>query len=306
MSTKGYPISIRFVGKNIDQENGVPIYELAETLTAIQRLVYRAYLEYEHLPQQNIREPSIRRGLALQIESRKRGSDIYTLTAFLQSPGGAVATSLFTSLLSEIAIIVARYVKDKVAEELKRREKLKEDLEVEAIYRHPMAGMVEDDGKRYVLDKQSIPYFNEIKGLGSPVGRQYGVDRIEITFPDKTKPLVITPQFKKDLVRLENFYYFGDPGDVFGVVDRANVYKEDGAMVRVARLLRRRTAHGMYSLTNKKVFMHIADHKLFKKLITVVADYERPMLSFHGRPIHRVGDIGVYFKEFELEKFKFA
>lgn len=299
------PIKVRFVGKNIDKENGVPIYELAETLTAIQRLVYRAYLEHEQLPQQNIRGSSVRSELALQIESRERGSDIYNLTAFIQSPGGAIAASFLTSLLAEISIMGARYVRDKVVEHM-RKKKIREELEVEAVYRDPKAQKNGNNIKRYVLDKQAIPYFNEFRGLGNPVGRQGGIDKIEITFPNGTKPLIITPQFKKNVGKLEHYYYFGDPQDIFGAVDRANVYNHDGAMVRLAHKLRRVTRHGMYSLTNKKIFVHIGKRRIFKNLLDVLADYDRPMLSFHGRPIHRVGDVGNLFREFELESFSFA
>lgn len=299
-------VKVRFVGENIGKESGVPIYELAETLTAVQRLIYRAYLEYHHLPQRNIREPAIRQQLALQIKSREYGSDIYSLASFLQTPAGAVTVSFMTSLLAEIALMGSRYVGSEVAKLIRKNRKIRENTEVEAMHGNPREQKNGDAAHRYILDRQAIQYYNEFRDLGNPVGGAGGVKTIEISFPNGSEKLVITPQFRKDVERLENYYYFGDPDDITGVVDRANVYNHDGAMVRLARKLRRKTKHGMYSFLNKKVFAHIKKRKVFKDLMQVLADYDRPMLTFHGRPIHRVGDVGIQFREFEVEEFDFA
>ena len=305
MSKVSIPVSVRFVGKGINEENGVPIYELAETLTAVQRLMYRAYLEHENLSQRTIRSAEIRRKLALQIGSRERGSDIYNLVWFLQTPGGVFAMTFLTSLLTEVSLMGVKYSVNQVIRKWGKK-KPRPELETEAIHGNPWDRREDHDRGKYVINKQAIPYYNEFSELTNPVGRAEGVERIEISFGSGSKPLIITPQVRENIRALEDYYYYGESQDILGVVDRANVYKRDGVVLRIVRRVIRGEGKGLYRLTDKKVFVHISRRGVFQTLMKVLARKNRQVLSFHGRPIHRVGDIGFHFRQFESDGFVLA
>lgn len=96
-------LSIRFVGENL-KTIGVPIYDLAESLTAIQRIVHKAYLSQQGiLSRSRLASKEERVLLALRLGERRRKSDEYALTAVLADPAmlafyGGLAANLISGL----------------------------------------------------------------------------------------------------------------------------------------------------------------------------------------------------------------
>lgn len=78
--------TVRFVGKDFDQR-GVSIYDLSNSLLAMQRIVHKAYLSKEgRLKKGAFPNREEREGLALQLGERKRRSDAFALVPILTDP----------------------------------------------------------------------------------------------------------------------------------------------------------------------------------------------------------------------------
>lgn len=79
-------LSIKFTGSDLDQ-HGVSIYDLSESLLAIQRIIHKAYLAQENrLYKGSYPKKEIREKLALQLGSRKKGSDLFALVPLIADP----------------------------------------------------------------------------------------------------------------------------------------------------------------------------------------------------------------------------
>ncbi|MBK9990838.1 MAG: hypothetical protein IPP19_08935 [Verrucomicrobia bacterium] len=86
MNTPTQLLSIRFVGESLNTR-GVPIYDLAQSLISIQRIIHKSYLATEgRLSDSPMATKAEREKLALRIGERKRNSDEYGLIAFLSDP----------------------------------------------------------------------------------------------------------------------------------------------------------------------------------------------------------------------------
>lgn len=78
--------SLRFTGEHLS-EHGVSIYDLGESLLALQRIVHKAHLAKEgRLIKGAFPDKEARPGLALQLGERKRSSDAFALVPILTDP----------------------------------------------------------------------------------------------------------------------------------------------------------------------------------------------------------------------------
>ncbi|MGO9018390.1 MAG: hypothetical protein ACLQVJ_08575 [Syntrophobacteraceae bacterium] len=103
-------LSVRFTGEHLS-EHGVSIYDLGETLLAIQRIVHKAYLAQKgRLVKGAFPDKGERTHLALQLGERKRGSDAFALVPLL---GDRVLQESLKQLVRfVISGVVAYYVRD--------------------------------------------------------------------------------------------------------------------------------------------------------------------------------------------------
>jgi hypothetical protein len=77
---------LKFSGQELDVRS-IPIYELGDTLIAIQRILNKAHLYRERRLQKRAQlTEDERRRLSLQIAERKKGSDVYGLIPFAADP----------------------------------------------------------------------------------------------------------------------------------------------------------------------------------------------------------------------------
>jgi hypothetical protein len=77
---------LKFSGEGLDVR-GVPVYELGDTLIALQRVIHKAYLfQHGRLGEGLPLRKAERQQLSLQIVDRERSSDLYVLAPFLADP----------------------------------------------------------------------------------------------------------------------------------------------------------------------------------------------------------------------------
>jgi hypothetical protein len=101
MPTDETLLRLQFDGKLLSLK-GMAIYDLGQTLVAVQRAIYKAHLARLGTlgkSSSNVRE--VRRLLALQIETRSRGSDIYSLAPLITDPVAMTAVKEATKFFLE-------------------------------------------------------------------------------------------------------------------------------------------------------------------------------------------------------------
>lgn len=91
---------LKFSGEDLDIRS-VPIYELGETLMAIQRIVHKTFLyDSQRLKKHAQLTNEERVGLSLQISERRKSSDVYALIPFVSDP----ATQQYLLMLLKIGL----------------------------------------------------------------------------------------------------------------------------------------------------------------------------------------------------------
>ncbi len=281
-----YPISIHFEGENF-KTRGVPICELGETLVAIQRLLYRAYLEDKDIKRRTIRSIALRQKLALQIVSREPGSDIYNLGWF-QTPGGEMTLTLLTGLLGEIIKVGGQYVSQFVLRDKPPDERIKPSKEAKAVRGRPADDSAGRTPPR-IIDKRAIAYFNEFRDLANPVSKVGKIEALKVYIAGEKKPLVIDSDFLDYIREMDKYFYYDKEQEIEGIAERAHVYSRDKVEIQVGR--------------HKKVTVYVTDD-IFGDLLHTFTLRRRPKLLFFGCPIRRVGDIGASFSEFEANSYR--
>jgi len=77
---------LKFSGKSLDVQS-MPIYELGDTLIALQRIIHKTFLhDQERLKKHAQLTQEERKRLSLQITDRKKSSDLYALVPFVADP----------------------------------------------------------------------------------------------------------------------------------------------------------------------------------------------------------------------------
>ncbi|MBL8199862.1 MAG: hypothetical protein JNK40_02730 [Chromatiales bacterium] len=149
-------LSIAFEGEGLATRS-VPIYELASSLVAIQRIVHKTALFEEGKLDKGIRLPPKRREhLALQIVSHRKGSDLWGLGPYLSDP----ATGPILQGLVVAGLVAA------------------------GAYIHKRIGTQQPAPRNQLLVVNIYP---EIKQLADRVGNIGGIDRITLQGPsDRT------------------------------------------------------------------------------------------------------------------------
>ncbi len=164
MSKKKFPLSIRFVGPDLER-NSTSILDLGESLIALQRVVHKAYLISAGRHFRHATVPrDLRRKLALQIAERKPGSDLINLDWMVHE----VLTPLPASLLSGLILMTGKamglYAYRGIAGRLK---KLK-------------MGSSKAEERR--VDELAVRLYNEIQDLVSRVGLEPAYSKGEKVF----------------------------------------------------------------------------------------------------------------------------
>lgn len=123
--------SIRFVGESL-KHRGVSIYDLSNSLLAIQRIVHKAHLSIEdRLVKGAFPDTAERQALALQIGERRRESDAFALLPVLSDP----QVQQYMAKLADYVFsgIVGYYVGD-VLKRVQREKDLNKQIFIGSIY----------------------------------------------------------------------------------------------------------------------------------------------------------------------------
>lgn len=184
-------LSIKFEGDALATRS-LPIYELASSLIAVQRIIHKAALFSDGKLDKGVHLPTRRREeLALQIISHRKSSDLWGLAPYLTDPAlGPVFQGLMVACLSALGAYIGKKI-----------------------------GKEKDIPKNQVL---IVNIFPEIKQLTDRVGNIGGVDRIEFVGPHDTagKGLVIDANTQEYVRELEYQLISGKKTIISGVVTR--------------------------------------------------------------------------------------
>lgn len=205
-------LSIKFEGEELATRS-LPIYELASSLIAVQRIVHKAALFTEGKLAKGIHLPTRRREeLALQISSHKKSSDLWGLTPYLTDPAlGPIFQGLIVAGLGALGAYAGKKI-----------------------------GTEKTTPKNQVL---IVNIFPEIKQLADRVGNIGGVDRIEFLGPhDKVgQGLVIDAKTQEYVRDLEHKVVPGKTTIIAGVITkllpqsfRLDIEDAPGHYIRVA------------------------------------------------------------------------
>ncbi|MDY0249948.1 MAG: hypothetical protein RBR45_07830 [Pseudomonas sp.] len=185
-------LTIRFIGEDLDKR-GVSIYDLGESLIAIQRIVNKAYLASEdRLVKGAFPNKEERQFLSLQVGQRKRASDAFALIPILTDPH--VQQTMYKVMDWVISGVVGFYVGDVITRV--REEK--------------------DPNKRILIGS----IFTEISAIVSRITASGGVSAISIGSPLLEKETIVSfnSETKDYLVQLKNETYLGTYQEIKGRV----------------------------------------------------------------------------------------
>ena len=184
-------LSLKFDGKELATRS-LPIYELATSLIAIQRIVHKAALFSEGKLDKGVHLPTRRREeLALQVSTHKKGSDLWGLAPYLTDPAiGPIVQGLVVAGLVALGAYVGRKIGD--TKEIPQNQIL------------------------------IVNIFPEMRQLADRVGNIGGVDRIELLGPGVTTGhgLVIDAKTQEYVRELEYKLVPGSKTTISGVVTR--------------------------------------------------------------------------------------
>ncbi|GMV68864.1 MAG: hypothetical protein AMXMBFR76_13030 [Pseudomonadota bacterium] len=186
--------TVRFIGDDLDK-HGVSIYDLSQTLIAMQRIVHKAYLaQHERLEKGAFPNKEERKELALQLGERRRSSDAFALVPLLSDPGVQSALKQVADYV--ISGIVGYYVGD-VLERAKK----------------------EPDGEKQIFIGS---IYGDVVNIVNRIDSTGGVDAISIGAPALGHETVaaFTPHSKEYLGRLKGEVYLGRKMNIKGKVYR--------------------------------------------------------------------------------------
>jgi hypothetical protein len=195
---------VRFVGKNF-KEKGVPIYDLAESLLAVQRIVNKAYLLEENRLLKGKRLTNEEREfLSLQITDRQRKSDSYGLSAFLSDP---FVSDILIPLLMEIFMAFGAYAAGKVIESMKNN-------------KNKISGTTDIDSNQNLagfIYPQTDRLLTRVDGISGIKAIEFSSDFIDVT------PKVFNVETKYYVKNLKSKEFYGDLMELYGKIRELNM-----------------------------------------------------------------------------------
>jgi len=256
---------LKFSGKSLDVQS-MPIYELGDTLIAIQRIIHKTFLhDQERLKKHAQLTQEERKRLSLQITERKKSSDLYALVPFVADQ--AVQQNIAMLLKFGLGAL-AKYALKKVLSPSKepfqrtsiKTENVEGSLLVGAIY------------------AETVQITNHINNIG-------GVEKIEfLPDPDsKIEPVTLTLETQSYVRDIVNESYKGQKTEIIGYATRlypnrflADIKLASGRYVKVG--------------LNEESFSFVR-----------YETQQEEQLRFRGYPIMQLGKDVTSYSEFEAE-----
>jgi hypothetical protein len=185
-------LTVRFAGPKL-KEHGVAIYDLAQTLIAVQRIVHKGYLATEErLEKGAFPRKEERPALALQLGERRRESDAFALVPILADP---LTRQALKQIADYVASGVVGYYVGDVLKRVKNEKDAEKQIFIGAIY-------------------------SEVVNIANRVDASGGVESISIGAPSIGKETIaaFTPETKDYLATLKGEIYLGRRQTIKGKV----------------------------------------------------------------------------------------
>jgi hypothetical protein len=257
-------ILLKFSGENLDLRS-VPIYELGDTLVAVQRILHKAFLfENGRLTKHAQLTQIERKQLSLQINERRKSSDVYALIPFLSDP---INQHYLVPLLKIGMGALSKYALQTVFSKRSTEGHEKASINARDIEGSLFVGAIYAD---------TVQITNHIHNIG-------GVESIELT-PEgglDVPAIKFTQDTQKYVRDLANQSFRGESQEIVG---------------NVTRLIPNRLIAEVKLAPARYVKVGLAeDAFLFVRYNTE----QDQLLRFRGYPISRLGEDLKTFREFE-------
>jgi len=255
---------LKFSGEDLDVRS-IPIYELGDTLVAVQRIIHKTFLfENDRLKKHAQLTQDERKRLSLQISERRKSSDLYALIPFAVDP--ALQQYLLTLLKVGLGTLSKYALKSVLSPEPKSGNTSIQARDVEGSV---LVG---------AIYAETVQITNHINNIG-------GIDSIEL-IPSSTlniSSVKLTPETQTYVREIANESYRGEPDEIVGYVTKMSPNR---------LLAEIKLAPSRYV----KVGLSEEDFDFVR--YQTVAEQQ---LRFKGRPVVRLGKDLSTFQEFEAE-----
>lgn len=257
---------LNFSGEQLDVRS-VPIYELGDTLVAIQRIIHKTFLfENDRLRKGAQLTQKERQRLSLQISERRKSSDLYALIPFAADPA---IQQYLTTLLKVGLDTLAKYTLQSVLSDTTKKRPGTTAIQARNVEGSLLVG---------AIYAEIVQITNHINNIG-------GIDSIELipSSEFKVSPVKLTSDTQRYVREIVNESYRGAPEEIVGYVTR--LYPN--------RLL------AEIKLAPSRYVKVGLDEESFRYLRYETESEQQ--LRFKGRPIVRLGKDITTFQEFEAE-----
>jgi len=259
------PLWLKFSGEALDVR-AVPIYELGDTLVAIQRIIHKTFLfQNDRLRKRARLTQEERRRLSLQISERRKSSDLYALVPFAVDP----AIQQYLVRLLQVGLgSLAKYALKSVLSDLKAKSN------TTSVRTRDVEGSVLV-GAIYA---ETVQITNHINNIG-------GIDSIEL-IPSAAlnlSPIKLTPDTQIYVREIANERFRGEHAEIVGYV---------------TRLYPNRLLAEIKLGPSRYVKVGLNEENFDFVRYETAAEQQ---LRFKGRPVIRLGEDLSAFQEFEAD-----
>lgn len=183
---------VRFYGPELEAKS-VPIYELGQTLVALQTIIHKVYWYTQEPPSKRRIGLSrdVRNRLALRIKERQVGSDLYALSSFLSDP---YVIGIIASLVGTAFFTLGAYVHKQIRQRNNSRSA-------------PMTSAI----------------YNQVNILVDRINNTGGITKIEVSIPSESKPLVFDESVQQYLREIRSEPIYGETTQIEGQLSRLDV-----------------------------------------------------------------------------------
>jgi hypothetical protein len=203
MRTDEPTLLLKFSGAQLDVRS-VPIYELGETLMAMQRIVHKTYLfENERLKKHAQLTQDERMRLSLQISERRKSSDVYALIPFLTDSN----TQEYLATLLKIGLgSLAKYAWQMVLGEKSKSKPVSTSVRTRDANGSLLVGAIYGE---------VVQITNHIYNIG-------GIEKVELIPSSglRIDPIEFTGETQKYVRSIANATYLGPQDEIVGEVHR--------------------------------------------------------------------------------------
>ena len=257
---------IKFYGSSLDV-NSIPIYDLAEVLTAIQRIINKMYLfNKNQLLKGHRLKNDEKNSLSLQLSKHEKGSDLYGLTTFLSEP---FVSEIVIPLLLDGLVALGAYAVRKVVKKRKTNDHNNQK---------------ENENLQNNINPQMPPglIYPQVSGIVTRIGQKSEINIIEIfTDADNQIPIRFNSKIKEYVKNIKDEYFLGVDQVISGKIRSLHIPTKT-AVIRRSQ--------------NNFVKVRLNDND-FRDI-----RYEAhggPTITFSGQPRYKFGIETIEFSEFE-------